>query len=70
MEISAPVNPVGDMQRALECEELVRPGVVTLVRGAVAAGWIADEVVIAVEEVLKDIRNAKPPMNANDAEQF
>ncbi|MCV9967453.1 hypothetical protein OIU34_37105 [Pararhizobium sp. BT-229] len=70
MEIPVPVNPVGDMQRAVECEELVRPSVITLVRGAVAAGWTADEVLIAVEEVVKDIRNAKPSMNANDVEQF
>jgi hypothetical protein len=60
MQISPPTHEPGDMQRAMECEELVHPLVNSVVVAAVASGWTCDEALIAIEEAVKDIRAAKP----------
>jgi hypothetical protein len=60
MQIPAPTNEPGEMQRAMECEELIHPLVAEIVSAAVVSGWTAEEALIAVEEAVKDIRAAKP----------
>jgi hypothetical protein len=59
MDIPPPTHEPGDMQRAMECEELVRPFVKSIVASAITSGWTCNEVLIAVEEAVKDIRAAK-----------
>jgi hypothetical protein len=44
----------------MECEEIVHPLVNAIVSAAAASGWTVDEALIAVEEVVKDIRTTKP----------
>ncbi len=60
MKIPAPTYEPGEMQRTMECEELIHPLIDTIVTSAVASGWTIDEALIAVEEAVKDIRTAKP----------
>ncbi len=60
MQIPPPTYELGDMQRTMECEELVHPVVNAIVSAAAASGWTVDEVLVAVEEVVKDIRTTKP----------
>jgi len=60
MQIPAPTHELGDMQRAMECEEKIHPFIDAIVTSAIASGWSIDEALIAVEEVVKDIRTAKP----------
>ncbi|MCV9997305.1 hypothetical protein OE766_03510 [Pararhizobium sp. YC-54] len=60
MQIPPPTHEPGDMQRAMECEELVRPFVKSIVATAIASGWACDEVLIAFEEAVKDIRTGEP----------
>lgn len=60
MQIPPPTHEPGDMQRTMECEELVHPLVNAIVSAAAASGWTVDEALIAIEEVVKDIRSTKP----------
>ncbi|WP_421869023.1 hypothetical protein [Pararhizobium sp.] len=60
MQIPAPTHEPGEMQRTMECEELIHPLIDTIVSAAVVSGWAIDEALIAVEEAVKDIRAAKP----------
>jgi hypothetical protein len=49
----------GEMQRTMECEELVHPLVEAIVSAAAVSGWTIDETLVAVEEAVKDIRAGK-----------
>ncbi len=60
MQIPPPKHAPGEMQRTMECEEYIHPLVSAIVSTAVASGWTSDEALIAVEEVVKDIRTGKP----------
>jgi hypothetical protein len=60
MQIPQPTHALGEMKRAMECEELIHPLVAEIVSAAVASGWTTEEALIAVEEAVKDIRAAKP----------
>jgi hypothetical protein len=54
MQIPAPTHEPGEMQRTMECEELIHPLIDTIVSAAAASGWAIDEALIAVEEAVKD----------------
>ena len=60
MQIPPPTHAPGEMQRTMECEELIHPCVSAIVSGAVASGWRIDEVLIAVDEAVKEIRTTNP----------
>jgi hypothetical protein len=66
MDIREPVHPIGDINRALECEENMHPALGALLASAVKAGWTVDEVLIAIEEVVKEIRTEKPTITGGD----
>jgi len=44
----------------MECEELVHPLIDAIVSAATSSGWTVEEALMAVEEVVKDIRTNKP----------
>jgi hypothetical protein len=58
MQIPAPNHIIGDMNRSLECEQHFAAPIRDLLDQAVTAGWTAQEVFIAIEEVVKDLRSA------------
>lgn len=58
MDIPAPTLAVGDTNRALECEQYFDAPIRQLVDGATTAGWTAEEIFMAIEEVVKDQRGA------------
>ncbi len=60
MQIPPPTHELGEMQRTMECEELVHPLVDAIVSAATSSGWTVEEALIAFEEVVKDIRTNKP----------
>ena len=60
MQIRPPTHELGDMQRTMECEELVHPLVDAIISGAASSGWTVEEALMAVEEVVKDIRTNRP----------
>jgi hypothetical protein len=60
MQIPPPTHEPGEMQRTMECEELIHPLVTAIVSAAIDSGWTVAEALIAIEEAVKDIRTAKP----------
>ena len=56
MEIPAPSHVLGDTNRSMECEEHFHEPIRRLVDQAISAGWTPQEVLIAIEEVVKDLR--------------
>ncbi|OJF91978.1 hypothetical protein AX760_14740 [Pararhizobium antarcticum] len=59
MNIPAPTGVPGDMTRSLECEHHFSAPIRILIDQAVSAGWTAMEVFTAIEEVVKDQRQAQ-----------
>lgn len=58
MPIPAPTCEPGDMKRSMECEHHFDLPIRDLIDQAVTAGWTALEAFIAIEEVVKEQRQA------------
>ncbi len=58
MTIPAPTSALGDMKRSMECEHHFSLPLRELIDQAVTAGWTVQEALIAIEEVVKDERQA------------
>lgn len=56
MEIASPKHDAGDMNRAMHCEEVVHPVIGALIEQSQNSGWTSDEILLAIEEVVKDFR--------------
>lgn len=70
MQIPAPTRVIGDTNRSLECEQHFAAPIRGLLDQAVTAGWTAQEIFIAIEEVVKDLRSAyKDDPNSADTTQ-
>jgi len=50
------------MNRSIECEELIHPFVAGLIDRAGSAGWTLEEVLLAIEETVKEIRSTPLPV--------
>lgn len=66
MSIPSPTNLPGDTNRAFECEEILHPVISGIVAEATDVGWTADELLVAIEEVVKALRS--PATNPADPE--
>ncbi|WEZ83162.1 hypothetical protein P6U16_20170 [Rhizobium sp. 32-5/1] len=58
MPIPGPTFEPGDMKRSMECEQHFDLPIRDLIDQAVTAGWTALEALIAIEEVVKEQRQA------------
>jgi len=58
MNIPAPTGAPGDMTRSMECEHHFSLPIRDLIDQAVTAGWTAMEALTAIEEVVKEERQA------------
>ncbi len=58
MPIPGPTCEQGDMKRSMECEHHFDLPVRDLIDQAVTAGWTALEALVAIEEVVKEQRQA------------
>ncbi|RUT34529.1 hypothetical protein EMQ25_00770 [Arsenicitalea aurantiaca] len=61
-EVKPPVRPASHLDRALDCEEAIEPGLMQLVAAAEAAGWDRAEIwpaliSVAVNQIKADIEN-------------
>jgi hypothetical protein len=56
--IPGPTSEQGDMKRSMECEHHFDLPIRNLIDQAVTAGWTAQEVFVAIEEVVKNQRQA------------
>ncbi|KQS96835.1 MULTISPECIES: hypothetical protein [unclassified Rhizobium] len=62
MSFPTPKHAIGDMNRSIECEELIHPFVAGLIDRAGSAGWTLEEVLLAIEETVKEIRSTPLPV--------